>query len=299
MQRRTFLTSVAGTVAIVALDPVRAFAFDGKAAPLARSSADPARYVVVNEHVAFAPDGTLYVFQPQQHLLEHRGIGGKNAVGRIAQLGTKPGELNFPTAIAFDGRGRIYVADRGNHRINVYSPAGRFVSHIDRAGEARFAYPRGLAIDAENMVYVADSGMHRVHAFDAAHKFVRSFEAETDPVKLTHSRPAAVAVAPDGRIHVADSAERCIEVYERTGKLVARYGEADGLRAPSSLAMKQDGTTFVADPLAAAVFIFDAKGVLKEKFVPKTAEKRARVPRHLSLDKDGLLYVTGTAGHEA
>ena len=279
---------------MVAIAPRGALAVMSSAAPLKGSSAEPKRYRVIEEHVAFAPDGTLYVFHPERHLLEHRGIDGLEPQGRISKLGSRPGELNFPTAVGFDSRGHIYVADRGNHRINLYSSSGRFVAHIDDAGGRRFSYPRGLAVDAGNNVYVADSGTNRVHMFGPERKFIHSLEAESDPVKLAGSLPVSIAIAPDGRIHVADLGERCIEVYEKGGKLAARYGVADGLLAPRSLAIKRDGTVFVADAVSRSVFIFGPEGDLTERLEPRTADGSAVVPRYVALDGNGLLYVTAT-----
>ncbi len=295
MHRRQFLCAAGGTAAIVAIAPRRAFALMSSAGPLKGSSAEPKRYLVIVEHVAFAPDRTLYVFHPERHVLEHRGIDGLEPQGRISQLGSRPGDLNFPTAIGFDSRRRVYVADRGNHRINIYSASGRFEAHVDRAGGQRLAYPRGLAIDAANNLYVADSGMNRAHVFGPDHEFIRSLEAESDPVKLAGSVPVSIAVAPDGRIHVADLGEQTIEVYERGGKLVARYGAPDGLRAPRSLAIKRDGTVFVADGVAGSVFVFGPKGELIERLAPRTAAGELVVPRYVALDGNGLLYVTASA----
>lgn len=292
MNRRHFLYAAGGTAAIVAIAPRRAFAVISSGAPLKGSSADPKRYLVIEEHVAFAPDGTLYVFRPERHLLEHRGIDGVEGQGRISQLGSRPGELNYPTAVGFDSRRRVYVADRGNHRINIYSASGRFESHVDRAGGQRLAYPRGLAIDAADNLYVADSGMNRAHVFAPDHKFIRSLEAESDPVTLAGSVPVSIAVAPDGRIHVADLGERSIEVYERGGKLIARYGATNGLRAPRSLAIKRDGTVYVADGVAEAVFVFGRKGELLERLAPRTAAGEPVAPRYVAIDGNGLLYVT-------
>ena len=295
MHRRHFLYAAGGTAAIVAIAPRRAFSLMSSATPLKGSSAEPKRYLVIEEHVAFAPDGTLYVFHPEGHLLEHRGIDGLEPQGRFSQLGSRPGELNFPTAIGFDSRRRVYVADRGNHRINIYSASGRFETHLDRAGGQRLAYPRGLAVDAANYLYVADSGMNRAHVFGPDHKFIRSLEAESDPIKLAGSLPVSIAVAPDGRIHVADIGEQSIEVYERGGKLLARYGVKDGLRAPRSLAINRDGTVFVADGVARAVFVFGPKGELIGRLEPRTADGDPVSPRYVALDGNGLLYVTAAA----
>jgi DNA-binding beta-propeller fold protein YncE len=44
--------------------------------------------------------------------------------------GTGPGEFNTPHSIASDDKGNIYVADRGNRRIQVFDPDGKYVREI-------------------------------------------------------------------------------------------------------------------------------------------------------------------------
>jgi sugar lactone lactonase YvrE len=44
--------------------------------------------------------------------------------------GNKQGEFNTPHGIANDAKGNIYVADRGNRRIQVFSPDGKFMREI-------------------------------------------------------------------------------------------------------------------------------------------------------------------------
>jgi NHL repeat len=56
-----------------------------------------------------------------------------NWVGSWGEPGSAPGQLFQPHSIAIDNQDRIYVADRGNRRIQVFNTAGRVLSiiHID------------------------------------------------------------------------------------------------------------------------------------------------------------------------
>jgi DNA-binding beta-propeller fold protein YncE len=70
----------------------------------------------------------------------------------IGKTGTGPGEFRTPHAIEFDSQGRLIVADRHNHRIQILTKDGKYV------GEYReFSRASGLAIDGNDMIYVADS----------------------------------------------------------------------------------------------------------------------------------------------
>jgi DNA-binding beta-propeller fold protein YncE len=104
-------------------------------------------------------NGDIYVAE------SHTNVEDPNLVGRISvfdrqgrflrtigKTGTGPGEFRTPHAIRWDSQGRLIVADRHNHRIQILTKDGKYV------GEYReFSRVSGLAIDANDTIYAADS----------------------------------------------------------------------------------------------------------------------------------------------
>ena len=77
----------------------------------------------------------------------------------IGRTGTGPGEFRTPHALEFDSQGRLIVADRHNHRIQILTKEGKFIAEY-----AEFGRTSGLAIDANDVIYTADSESNeRVH----------------------------------------------------------------------------------------------------------------------------------------
>ncbi len=66
--------------------------------------------------------------------------------------GSAPGEFAGPHSIALDSRGRVFVADRSNNRIQIFDADGRFIDQWKHFGR-----PSGIYIDRNDAVYVADS----------------------------------------------------------------------------------------------------------------------------------------------
>jgi sugar lactone lactonase YvrE len=66
--------------------------------------------------------------------------------------GSAPGELNIPHALAFDSKGRLFVADRGNNRIQIFDQEGKFIDQWKQ-----FSRPSGIFISKNDVIYVADS----------------------------------------------------------------------------------------------------------------------------------------------
>lgn len=77
----------------------------------------------------------------------------------IGKAGIGPGEFRTPHAIEFDSQGRLIVADRHNHRIQILTKDGRFIAEYDSFGRTS-----GLAIDGTDVIYTTDSeSTERVH----------------------------------------------------------------------------------------------------------------------------------------
>ena len=81
-------------------------------------------------------NGDVYVAE------SHTDVTDPNLVGRISvfdrngkfirtigKTGTGPGEFRTPHALEFDSRGRLIVADRHNHRIQILSKTGAFIAN--------------------------------------------------------------------------------------------------------------------------------------------------------------------------
>jgi hypothetical protein len=111
-------------------------------------------------------NGDVYVAE------SHTNVEDPNLVGRISvfdksgkflrtigKTGTGPGEFRTPHGLAFDSQGRLVVADRHNHRVQVLTKDGKFVAEYPE-----FSRGSGLAIDKNDTIYVADSeSTARVH----------------------------------------------------------------------------------------------------------------------------------------
>ena len=169
--------------------------------------------------VITAPNGDIFVSEG------HRGSAvdpPPDATGRIlkfdrdgtfitewGEIGFRPGQFRTPHALAFDSQGRLYVADRGNHRIQVFDQEGNFLE-IYR----QYSRVSGVFITADDMLYAVDSesnvGNHPgwltgVRIGPAAEDRLTGFiPPHAHETRIQGVAGEGVAVDADGNVYVAE-----------------------------------------------------------------------------------------------
>lgn len=70
----------------------------------------------------------------------------------FGRLGSGPGEFKTPHALALDAQGRLFVADRGNNRVQIFDRDGKYIDSW-----SQFGRPSDVHIDKNGILYVADA----------------------------------------------------------------------------------------------------------------------------------------------
>jgi hypothetical protein len=105
--------------------------------------------------VAVAPNGDIFVGDGHDAGTNARVVKfGKDGTFITAwgQKGVRPGEFATPHSLAFDSGGRLFVGDRENNRIQIFTQDGVFIDEW-----TQFGRPSGMWIDDDDVIYVADS----------------------------------------------------------------------------------------------------------------------------------------------
>ncbi len=134
--------------------------------------------------LAFNQRGQLLVISGQQVLLDS---GDREEAtlfsGNISLISRG---LEAPRSLTLDAAGNLYVSDHGaSHQVKVFSPAGKFLRAIGRAGapkaglydELHMNHPDGLAVDSSNRLWVTENDYQpkRVSVWTLDGKLVRAF----------------------------------------------------------------------------------------------------------------------------
>ena len=136
--------------------------------------------------------------------------------------GSGPGEFALPHALAIDSAGRLFVADRGNNRIEIFDQDSKFIAEW-----RQFGRPSGLFIDKNDILYCTDSestaavnrGFRRGLTIGSARDgtvttFIPAPFSEGQAAG-TRQWGEAVAVDDDGNIYMGMNGTKGVERYAR------------------------------------------------------------------------------------
>ncbi len=242
--------------------------------------------------------------------------------------GAGAGRIDTPEGIAADPNlpGHVYIADRGNARIDEFTPWGEFVKAwgwgvrngeakfencsaetgcqkgLEGAGNGQFARPEAIAVDGAGDVYVIEAQNHRVQKFDPTAgageeaAFLLAFgEAGTGPGQLggeSFAYLSRIAADPTTDTVFVGEGER-IQSFNPGGSFKEEIkGGCLAGKKVRTLAVGPEGDLYVAFEGEAEVRKLKASGpsaeCLESSFTPEDAAER---PKALALDASGDLYV--------
>ncbi len=232
--------------------------------------------------LAVAPDRTVYFCEMQRHTIRVLRPDGSVSMlaGREGLAGSADGtgdaaRFNFPSGIALDRDGNLFIADSNNHVIrriaagtsNVTTFAGLALAAGSEDGttNARFRFPDGVATDSEGSVYVADTSNHTIRKITPAREVTTlaglpqaDGAANGSGSAARFSYPIALAVDSSGTVFVVDANNMTIRriignTVSTIGGVtqVQGYLDGPGLSAvffnPNGIAVGRDGTLYISE----------------------------------------------------
>lgn len=200
--------------------------------------------------------------------------------------------LNFPSAVAVDRHGNVYIADTMNHRVRKVDAKTGIITHLAGTGQARYSgdggpagqaainEPTGLAV-TEEALYIADQSNNRVRRVDFATGIITTaagdgsaaYSGDQVPaVQASLAGPSGVAVGDDGLLHVADTFNNRIRSIDpATGQIATVAGDGGTYRyqgpeepaspsvsRPAGIAVGHDGRVYMTDSDSHLIRVWNA-----------------------------------------
>lgn len=198
------------------------------------------------------PDGNLYVPDTHYQRIIVYTPDGKE-VRRWGSSGTGPGQFIYPTDVAFDDRGRVFVSEYGdNDRIQVFDLQGNFLFSFGSfgTGDGQLMRPQSMVID-RNIIYITDSCNHRIAVFDTDGKWIRNMgTVGSGPGQFRF--PYGLAMDSRGRLVTVEFGNNRVQwIDPDTGAALKIWGtggrEPGQLAYPWALAIDKSDNVYVVD----------------------------------------------------
>ncbi len=168
---------------------------------------------------------------------------------RAGLQGSGNGEFFFPEGIAVDSKGDVFVADRGNHRVQEFNSELAWIRNLSQTEEHEG--PFYLTMDPSGNLWVTYSWDDKIGEFNNEGKLVRTWgTAGSGPGDL--SIPYGVGVGPEGNVWVAEYGNNRIQVFTSTGEYLYGFGSRGNgggqfNYAPHGIAFSGTSTIYVLD----------------------------------------------------
>jgi WD40-like Beta Propeller Repeat len=219
-------------------------------------------------YIADGGEGAIYPFNKEGKQVFATNKEGKKVAGaEITGKETPAGAFGETLSIAIDqATGRLYVSDRENEAVDIFSEAGKYEGQLAFPGSAESErLTEGITVDQKTgEVYVAIEGqafdeeengeIGFVYVYDSAGNFLRKisgqhvgsfpgFGAEHEPLL------PALDVGPEGNLYVADAGRRVVFEFNVAGELLGEItGTTSGpFSEPVSVSLNQAGNVYLVD----------------------------------------------------
>ena len=219
------VVSPAGVINTFAGTGAQGFSGDGGAATSAQLDSPAGVAVDASNNVYIADTHNNRVREVLASSGVINTIAGTGAAGFGGDGGAATSALlNYPTAVAVDSAGNVYIADTDNHRIreiksgNISTVAGDGEQFYSGDGglatAAGLDSPNGVAVDSSFNIYIGDTHNQRVRLVTFTTGIISTFAGTgvktytSDGVAANSSalaRPRGLAISPNGTLLIADS----------------------------------------------------------------------------------------------
>lgn len=229
-------------------------------------------------------------------------------LNEFGAAGSELGQLMTPRNVTVGPNGRIYVADSGNHRIQVFEADGTFVSAWGTFGSepGQFNEPWGLAVDDE-FVYVADTWNHRIQKFTLEGELVDIYGMSGSPDESNAGLglffgPRSIVLLDDDQLLVTDTGNHRLQLLTRNGEFLQQVGGFGNLlgqmNEPVGLSRGPNGMVYLADTWNGRIQQFSPElFAVNEWSVDAWSGTSINNKPYTAVDSAGRVYVTDPEGY--
>ena len=240
-------------------------------------------------------EGHLLVVERWSPCITIINITSGEKIISFGQFGSQPGQFKYPQGVAVTQDGNIVVADSYNHRLQVLTMEGTFVSAVGSMGTQplQFNNPIDVAVHHNGKIFVIDERNYRVQVLNPDLTYSHSFGKEGDrPGEFDTLQ--GVTIDSVGNVYVAETlCNSRVQKFTPEGDVLAVIGrphKKEGPFFPHGLCVDSNNILYAADYVNETVEMFSTGG---QYFGHIDVNSR---PECIVSDQFGRLYIGSQLG---
>ena len=213
--------------------------------------------------------------------------------------GAAKGQFESPLGLTIDSAGRVFVADTGNRRVQLFSAEGKPQSEfpVMLKDAQHLCDPVDLALDEKHKrIYVVDNENHCVLLYSLdTFSFLERWGKEGDG-RQEFRYPFFIAVGTDSTVLIVDVLNTRVQAWDPKGRAISTIGEwgvdVGQLYRPKGVCVDKDNRVFVSDSYLGAIQVFNRYG----SFLSVAGDESGKIikwktPVGIAIDDRQRLYV--------
>ncbi len=207
------------------------------------------------EGVAVNSSGFIFVVDTGNYRVQVFTATGQ-FVTKWGTQGTEDGKFLDPRFVAISPNGNVLVADYNSRRIQEFSPTGNFLD-VFEVGTNIF----GITFDTQGRIYVSGASEGMIGVFNGISKAFLYNVGGYGSLPGQLSGPVGIAVNSSGFLHVADTGNIRLQVFDSSGKLQSIWSPRDEnrpeIQAFSQIAINVTGHIYLVDTFKSLIVVLN------------------------------------------
>jgi tripartite motif-containing protein 71 len=230
----------------------------------------------------------------QNHTIRIVDLTG-NYIQSIGYKGKADGQFDFPDVVSFNAAGELFVFDKNNHRIQVFSADGSFLRRID-IPLSGYRFFSDITFDSERNIYFIIS--NQIWVYSQAGTFVRKLGIELQSAEDGHfDFPCGIFIDENDVLYVSDTQNSRVQVVTADGTFLRKIGDHD-FNYSRGITLDAEGKIYVVDSGNRRVSVFNNAGtVVRTIGAQGTNNGQFIQPYGVAVDGSGKVFVTDENGH--
>lgn len=230
-------------------------------------------------------------------------------------------KFDYPSGIAVDLQGNVYIADSDNNKIKKITPNGTVTTiagttvgdQVGTLAQAKFNGPSDLAVDNQGNIYIADENNRKIKKITPSgvvSVLAGSIRGDVDGAGTAaqFDRPFGIATDTQGNVYVTERDIHKIKKITPQGQVTTIAGSTIGyldgnanqakFDTPSDLVVDANGIIYVTDASNDKIRKITPQGVVstyagstRGDLDGNALSAQFRVPRGIAVDAQGTLYI--------